>query len=294
MNRTHPSDVSVGPPDRPEHTVLQVTPYDRVASMLISLLILIGTATMTMLVLWLTSRVFAGQPPSPVQLENISGGDRTLGGGMELDAPDADQLGLETDLEERLLQDTMAVVADVVADNAAILDSSALTDHLETGPGGSTGRRGLWGDGEGPGPGKGRHWEVHFSETSLEVYAAQLDYFKIELGVVTRAGKVEYASRLSQSRPATRSGTTEGENRYYLTLLRGELEEADRQLLDKAGIEHKGGLIVKFLPRDVEEWLAELERDKAGGEADDVRATYFGIKRDGGDYAFYVIDQRYR
>jgi hypothetical protein len=263
--------------------------------MLIALLILIGSATLLMLILWLTSRIFAGQPPVPVLLQDITEGDGSLGGGMELDAPDADQIGLETDLEEPMLEETLAAVADVIASNAAILDNPALTDQIETGRGGSTGRGGTGrGYGTGPGTGRGRHWEVRFSRASLNEYAAQLDAFGIEIGVVQPGNRVEYASRLSQNRPQSRAGPADQDKRYYLTWRRGELEQFDRQLLDRAGIEHQGRLIVKFLPPQVESQLVQLERDKAGAEADDVRATYFGVRRTGGNYTFYVIDQTYR
>jgi hypothetical protein len=231
-----------------------------------------------------------------VLLEQIGEGDGELGGGMELDAPEADQLGLESDIEEPMLEETLAVVADVVANNAAVLDNPMLTSQLETGRGGSTGRGGLLGRGEGSGSGtgRGRHWEIRFAETSRAAYAAQLDYFKIELGVLKSGGRVEYAWNLSKSRPDSRSGTSEQESRYYLTWTSGEMEQYDRQLLGLAGIEIQGGLIMKFLPPEVESALIQLERAKAGSDADEVRATYFGIKREGNGYAFYVIDQAYR
>jgi len=274
---------------------LRVTKYDRVASLLIALLILVGSATLLMLILWLTSRIFATEPPVPVTLEQLGEGGE-MGGGMDLDAPDAEQLGLEVDLEEPMLEETLAVVADVVAANAAILDDPALTEQVETGRGGRTGRGGVYGYGEGSGTGRGRgrHWEIRFSDTTLREYAAQLDYFHIELGVLMPGGRIEYARNLSQGRPERRSGTTRQENRYYLVWSRGDMERFDRQLLDKARIDHQGRIIVKFLEPEVEAMLQRLERAKAGSEYRDVRATYFGVRRQGQGYVFYVIDQVFR
>jgi hypothetical protein len=79
---------------------LRVSAYERVASMLLALLVLIGVSVLTMFLLWLTSRIFASREPVPIQLEEIGTGDTGLTGGMQLDEPMADELGVETDLEE--------------------------------------------------------------------------------------------------------------------------------------------------------------------------------------------------
>lgn len=282
---------------RPARTGLKVTQYDQVASMLIALLILIGSATLLMLILWFTSRIFADQPAVPVTLEELGEGDGSLGEGMDLDAPDAEELGLDVELEEPQLEETLAAVADVVAANAAVLDSPALTDAIETGKGGRTGSgSGLGrGDGTGSGTGRGRRWKVTFADTTLEGYAEVLDYFRIELGVIMPGGRVEYASKLSQSRPERRSGRTEDEKRYYLIWDGGELEQVEHQLLDKAGItDHRGRPVAKFLEPDVEAQLQQKEKEAAGAEYNDVRTTYFGVKRAGRGYEFYVIDQAFR
>jgi hypothetical protein len=76
-----------------------------------------------------------------------------------------------------------------------------------------------------------------------------------------------------------------------LTWRRGDLEEADRELMARAEIPTEGKAILKFLPPNTEQALAMLERNKAGAEFENVRKTRFGVRSEKGGFAFYVIDQ---
>ena len=150
------------------------------------------------------------------------------------------------------------------------------------------------GDGRAPGfgpgrPGKPRHWEVIFLEgNTTGTYARQLDYFKIELGVLMPGNRVEYVKNLSNPRPERYSGAADAENRYYLPWQKGGLREADLELLTKAGVDPEGRPILKFIPPELESHLLQLERERAGKYADKVRATYFAIRGQGGGYEFFV------
>ena len=269
---------------------MEVSPYERVASLLIALLILFGAAVLIAFLLWLTSRVFASTKSVPVQLEEIGEG----GGLGETTDLDVEEIGLETDLEDPEFKDTLAVIADAVALKSSVLEDPTFLDNLEKGVGGRKGDGRIAGFGDGK-PGKPRHWEVRFIQgNTLKVYARQLDYFAIELGVLLPGNKVEYAYSLSQSRPARRSGPADQEKRYYLTWRQGGLEEADRELLTLARIQSEGRLILKFIPTELELKLIGLERERAGDDADKIRATIFQIRAEGGGYTFYVVDQTYR
>jgi hypothetical protein len=275
---------------------LEVSPYERVASMLLALLVLIGSAVLIMFILWLTSQIFASEAMPPVGLEEIGTGEGGLSGGMQLDAPMAEELGLETDLEEPALEETLAAIADVVASQVAMLDDPSLTEEVLTGRGGSTGDgRGL-GRGSGPGgSGKARHWEMQFpAGNTIDTYARQLDFFNIELGVLMPGNKVIYASNFANRKPTRREGPADQEKRYYLTWRRGGLEQADRELLSWAQINPGRNLILKFLTRELELDLQQKEKAYAGDESKRVKTTYFGIRPRSGGYEFYVIDQTYK
>jgi hypothetical protein len=277
---------------------LEVSPYERVASMLIALLVLIGSAVLIMFLLWLTSQIFASREAPPVLLEDIGIGDGGLTGGTELDAPLAEELGMETDLEEPSLEETLAVVADAVSSQVAMLEDPFATEDAVTGRGGSTGSGGGTGGGTGSGSGRARRWEVRFPPgNTIETYARQLDHFEIEMGVLIEGGRVLYAANFSQQRPTRREGRSSEEPRYYLTWRSGGLQQADRELLRNAGItaaQMKGKLILKFLTPELEADLQTKEKAYAGGTNRQIRTTYFGIRPSSGGYEFYVIDQTYK
>ena len=267
-----------------------VSRYERVASLLIALLILFGAAVLIAFLLWLTSQVFASSKAVPVQLEEIGEGGG-LGETMDLDV---EEIGLETDLEDPEFKDTLATIADAVALKTSELEDPTFLDNLKKGVGGRKGDGRTPGFGSGK-PGKLRHWEVQFIEgNTLKAYARQLDYFDIELGVLLPGNKVEYARNLSKSRPDRWSGPANEEERYYLTWRQGGLEEADRELLTLAGIQSEGRLILKFIPPELEMKLMTLERERAGDSADEIRATTFQIRAEQGVYTFHVVDQTYR
>ncbi len=267
---------------------LAVSRYDRVASMLISLVALIGAAVLGLLIVWLSNQIFSGRVAVPVVLEEIGTGDGPLGDGNDLEMPSEEMI----EQEEPMLQETLAAVADAVAAKQAVLADPALADEIESG-GKSSGRRGGNGLGDGTG-GRRRRWEVIFDKgNTLLGYARQLDFFGIELAVLMPDGKVEYAAKLSEPDPKRRTGPAKDEKRYYLTWRSGDLQQADAELLARAGIAANGQLVLKFIPAELEARLSAMEKARAGDEANNVRATRFGISPDASGYKFYVMDQTY-
>lgn len=264
---------------------LKVSRYDRVSSMLLSLVILLGVVVFVLLVIWLTSRIFLRQTAVSVELVELGSGDGPLGGGMELAEP------IDEEIEAPDVQQTLAVIAEAVALKTVQLDDPALGGRVGPGTG-----KGSGSTGKGSGSGTSRQWEVRFIKgNTLESYARQLDFFKIELGVLLPGNKVAYAYNLTKRKPDTRTAAADQEQRYYLTWRSGELEEADRELLARVGIQSAGRIILKFLPRQLEAQLAGMEKARAGRHADIVRRTRFEVRADGaGGYAFRIIDQSYR
>lgn len=271
---------------------LTVTPYERVASLVVALLILVGLAVALLFVLWLTSRIFASNIAVPVTWEQIGDGGG-LGGDTELET-DMEELVHEVEFEEPEFQDTLSTIADAVAEKAALLEDPTFSDQAgmtKGGPGGD-GRSAGFGPGR---PGKPRHWEVTFLEgNTSRTYARQLDFFQIELGVLLPGNRVEYARNVSKDKPDRRSGPADEEKRYYLTWQKGGLKEADLELLGKAGISAGDRPIIKFIPRELEMQLMELEKKRAGKNENRIRATYFAIRPKGNGYEFYVRDQTYK
>ncbi len=287
---TTPHPVNEPPP-------LRVSLYDRVASGLVALLIFVGVTVFCLFVIWLTNRLSPPMVAVPIQAENLGGSpDGVLGDSLQLDAPDAEEISREAELEEPQIAQTLALVETVVAAHLAELDNPQLSEDPESGKAGKsegTGNNPALGEGGGSAGGVPRYkrWVILYEAGSLEEYARQLDFFKIELAAVSQ-GKVEYANSFSQSRPRRRVvGRNAQENRLYMSWTEGSLKKFDLQLLRKAGINPQGKIVLQFYPPEVEAQLAQLEVAYRGHQPKQIRRTYFKVQRNGSGYRFVVVDQ---
>jgi hypothetical protein len=277
-----------------EPKTLRVTRYDKVSSMLLALLILIGSVVMIMLIAWLTSRIFVPQAAVPVELADFEGDDGPAGGGQTPEPPNPEEIQ-EMEIEEPVVEEVLKDVATVVK-QIPKLDDPLIAHKETTGMGFGHGEGRGRGDGKGDGSGgRGRRWEVHFNKgATLDVYAKQLDFFKIELAALLPDGRVAYAYNLSKRKPDVRYEQADKESRYYLTWRKGTLEDADKQLLQRAGIPLGEYIILKFLPPKLEAELQAMERAYAGVDPKNIRRTRFGVRSEGNGYAFYIIEQTYK
>ncbi len=282
---------------------MQVSAYDRVSSMLLALLLTSGVAATILFILWLGQHVLVTQVAVPAEIIEVSedgegGGDGRPAGGSQLDTP-SDEPFVGKDKETIDIQQDVSVLGAAIAAKSVELDDPELvapTRHGSFGSGG--GIYGGFGDGRGLGHGPGkpgwpRHWEVIFSKATLDVYARQLDFFKIELGILQPDNKIIYAYNLAHPKPDTRvvANPALNEKRYYLTWRNGEMQQADRDLLAKAGIDPGDRLILKFLPKEVELELMGLEKAFNNLTPKEIKKTRFGVQPDGGGFKFYVLEQ---
>jgi hypothetical protein len=165
------------------HYDLKTNAYDRVSSMVIALLVLVGLTVVILFFLWLTSTLFPTKTAVPVITEPIGEGGG-LGDNMELD-PNVTEPGIETEFEQPELKTTLETITDALALKSA-MQMEQIEDERETGVGGPRGDGSAPGHGSGR-PGKPRHWEVQFLEgNTLDLYANQLDYFESSSGYSCR------------------------------------------------------------------------------------------------------------
>jgi hypothetical protein len=264
---------------------LKSSRYDRVASMLISTLILSGASVAVLFVLWLSTHQ---DVPRSFKLIQFVGehGENSPVGTEELDAPQLAELS-DAPLIEPVVELSTLLSSEVVA-VAAQLDTASIT----TAGGGRPDIRVV-----GP-PSKEivprwERWELRYEAASLEGYAKQLDYFGIELGAAGGKRQVDYASKLAAATPVTRTGEGSEEQRLYLTWRGGRLEVLDRQLLQKAGIDVKNRIVMQFYPQRIEDLLARVELDYTkDGKVESLRKTIFGVRATGDGYDFFIIEQR--
>ena len=281
---------------------LQVSAYDRASSLLVALLISVGVAAAMLFFIWLSSKITFRQRAVDVELTEVSqdgegGGDGRAAGGSQLDAPSDEPL-VGADKESSDLQESINTLSDAVAAKSVEIDDFDAVRPTRRGSFGSGGGiYGGFGTGRGLGHGSGkpgwpRNWEVLFAKNTLAAYARQLDFFKIELGVLM-PGKIVYVYNLHKPKPDTRTVASEkaDEQRYYLIWQNGELEKADKELLARAGVDFGDYPILKFLPTDTEKQLAAAERSYNNAEPKNIRKTRFGVQAAGDGFEFHVIDQ---
>lgn len=296
MSVTHTrSGAKIGRTREPEE--MSVNSYDRVSSLLVSVLILFGFIVGLMFLVWLSTRWKYTPPVVPVVMADELGG-----GGSGSGAPGEQQLEEVNpeevkDLQEPPIDQSVQLITDVVSTQAVDLEAlQGASSGAGNGQGNGTG------DGRGPGPGgpgtatQLPDWEVRFNATTIELYAQQLDFFGIELGAIGGGKKtVDYASKLSDAKPVARSGTGDQEKRRYLVWRKGPLAAADKTLLAKAGVETSGRVVLQFLPDPTERQMAQLEAEHAKGrKLNQIRRTVFGVKGTAGAFEFFVLEQDYR
>lgn len=280
---------------------LKLSTYEQVASLLVSLLILVGTAVLALVLILMTSRKAVPTPTVPIVFAEEGYGRGDHEAGTARDATNSPQIEELDEFFPPQMNEPIEAVTTVVASDVVSLDNldAQLASISTSGTG--TGR----GDSRPPGPlGEGssdvvprwERWQVRFASADLEAYARQLDFFKIELAAIGGGrDTVDYAAKLSQPQPLRRSGPSASEKRLYMTWRSGELVEADKSLLAKAGIDTVGRVVLQLYPPETEALLAGLEQKQAGNRSlKDIKRTVFGIRGGAGKYEFFVIAQDYR
>lgn len=282
---------------RSDALLLQVTVYDRVASMLLALLALVGISVACLLLVWLSNRLLVVQRAVPVTLQPLGGGAEwgELLGSMQLESPSPEEVAAQADLEIPEFRQMVAAVAEAVALRRADLVDPALEDNSPAARGGrSQGTGSVVGYGE-PGDGSGnrpQRWEIEFAQgATLDLYARQLDHFGIELGAISVTSQIVYAANFSSPAPSRRVGRRADEQRLYMAWRDGALKEADRRLLTRAGVDVAGKVVVQFFPPELEQRLAALEQQFADRQPRSIRKTRFGVRASPAGFEFYVIEQ---
>jgi hypothetical protein len=264
-----------------------------------ALILFIGTFVLMLFIIWLTSRW--SFPPKAIEpiIENPAGrGDNPEGFERDFEPPGAEEV---EELMEPTLQDTLEAVTDAVSSVAGAL---VTTDTQATATTAGTGA----GDSRPPGPeGEGEdiiprfeRWQLNFTARDVRQYATQLDFYGIELGAIGGPIQgVDVAKNLVASPQTYRIVDTGAEKRlYFMWSTPSPLMEFDRQLLQQAGIQLPSRQMLKFITKDLENQLAQIELDysksKGHPSVTEIAKTVFESQPEGSGYQFVVVSQRYR
>ena len=283
-----------GQSGRPSNQKMRTHLFDQVSSLLMALIVLIGSMVAMMFVAWvLTSSQQIDLKP-PVRITSVTFGSSQS---VEQDFEEPAESEIES-LVEPTLEQTVQHVTD--------LPSTVRAQFAIQGPNGDGEFKGTKASELSVGPAgspdvpKYLRWELRFNARSEKEFAAQLDQLNIELGAFGGGEKgIDYVAAPFDKSSTRHSSDPEAEKRLYFSWNKPTpLQRYEQRLVQRAGIAYSGRQLVKFIPPELEISLADKELEYAQSHGFDsvaaIAKTVFQCRAVAGKYDFAVIDQRYR
>ena len=282
--------------------VMGETSYDIATSAQIAAGLALAALVALLIAIWL-SNLLPDTQAVPVIMEAGDGGfedgspDESLSVESPLDPTDDPAITNEQDVSQ-LEQITEQVVT--LSQNVSELTPPSETSDQSGNPGSADGTGGRpFGTGGGirGGTKREQRWFVEFADKGdLRSYARQLDFFKIELGCAFKDGRMVYLKNISGSPVVRTERLNSNDKRLFMNWQGGDRVKADIELLQKAGIKDaESGMVLHFYDPATEQLLAKIEMERAGGRpAEQIRRTYFQVKKAGSGYEFVVSSQKLR
>ena len=287
------STPSTMPSSQRKHYHLVANSFDRVSSLLVAMLLLFGSAVAVLVIIFLF-RKFSPADEAEAMIRIFKPrGEPVKGYEEDLEPP-----GLEdapTDLPPQL-QETLKELTNAITNKTAVLSNESFVADKVAGYGTGKGHKDY--DGTGGEGGNDPPKELRFSPKSDADYAAMLDYYKAEIGVLDRRNnKIFYVKGLSQAKPQTREGKPGDEKRFYFRSTGPPLSPIEVKFARKARIMKAGALIFVFYPDNIANDIFAKEearaRDFGRTKLEEIDRTYFRCEKKGSGYNFTVEDQKY-
>lgn len=279
------------------------TQYDMATSAQIAAALFLAGVSGLLIAVWL-SNLLPDQPSLPLVSSPDGGGweDGDPNETLDVESPEdpSDDPSLSNDQEVSQLEQITEQVMTLSDSAASMTQPNAFTDPSGGGnPGSAEGTGGRpFGSG---GPGRGgqkreQRWVVEFADRgNLKSYAAQLEGLNIEIGCAFPDGRIFYLSNMSSNPTVRTAQLSSDDGRLFMNWEGGDRVKADIELLQKAGVpEPETGKILHFYDPAVEQKMLQLELSYANKSPDQIRRTYFTVKKNGGQYEFVVTNQKLR
>lgn len=279
-------------PRRPRYA-LQVNSYDRTSTLLIALLLAVGTSVFGLSIVFFSNKFGATIQAIEFVPVEASSPNANQGIAEEPEPPGAQDA---PDLSEPQLQDTLDAL-DAMSLTSTMLSDEAIDAATEAGKG-----EGL-GDARQAGPGgegvvervpRWERWKIRFEPSSPAAFSAWLDQYKVRVGVIGRDNKLHMAWNFTKSLE-TEAAESAAYNAWGRTVpADGPMPELTRQLAAKAGVAQFGRFTLLFFPFEVEQLLWTIEKaSNASGDPNHIRETVFTVVEGREGYTFEVVDQKY-
>ena len=298
--------MSQAPPtvEAPPQPVMGTTQYDKASAGMIAAVAGLLGLTGLLIAIWFTNRIPAPPEPIPFEIVEMPGGfeDGEPDESLELESPEeevpdpaiAETTDEQSQIEEML--ETIVELSDSASQEVDTIESESSKNTGQVGSASGTGKRplGMGGGGKGGFP-REQRWRIKFDDGDLDTYAKQLDFFKIELGALFQDGRLVFIKDMSQPNPTKREVKTgAGEDRLYMTWRGGSRKQADASLFQRAGVQGAGNaMLMHFYAPETEQLLARTEVAYRNRKSDEIRSTYFSVRKDGAGFKFVVTSQSY-
>lgn len=283
--------------------VMAETGYDIATSAQIAAALGLAAFVGLLIAIWL-SNLLPEVVVTPIVMEVGDGGfeDGSPDESLNVESPEdpTDDPSLSNDQDVSQLEQITEQVASLSETAAALVQPNSFTDPSGGGNPGSaegTGGRPYGSGGGGRGGAKReQRWLVQFADKGdLKSYSRQLDFFNIELGCAFPDGRIFYLKDMSTSPAVREERMSSKDKRLFMNWQGGDRIKADIELLTKAGVpDPASGTVLHFYAVATEEMMARLEQEYGGKPPDQIRRTYFQVKKAGSGYEFVVTSQKLR
>lgn len=274
---------------------LSVNAFDRTATLLIALLVMVGVAVLGLSIVFFANKF--GSPIHAIEFVPREATSATANQGVA-DQPEPPGIEEAAELAEPQLMDTLDALESLAAMTDAMFADESVDslDDASKGEGlGDARQAGPGGDGVVERVPRWERWKIRFEPESSEDFSAWLDFHKIRVGVLGRDNQVHLAYDFTKASPSVEAADPQDYVAWGRTIpADGPMPALTRALALSSGVAKFGRITLLFFPFEVEAELYLLEDAKNPyNDPNRIRETVFTVVRAGAGFEFEVIDQKY-
>jgi hypothetical protein len=277
------------------HYRLQANSIDKVQSLVLALLVLLGTTVLVLGIIFLF-RKFSPEKAVPdlIPINTAPRGEKPKGTADDIEPP-----GLEDapEINEPELQETLKELTTALTSKTAMLSDEVFNTDKQAGRG--TGQGSIDGTGNTPGGGgNAPPKELRFEPQSPQDYAAMLDHFGVTLAVLDpRSKRIFYAKNLTAAKPTVWDEPYTPPQDFYFVARGAPLQPIEIELARNAGIMKVGATLITLWPPARAQEIYQQEQtwmhSKGRKSIDEIEKTYYRVERKGREFEIKVEDQTY-
>jgi hypothetical protein len=273
---------------------LTVNSYDRAATLVLSLLIMIGAAVVSLAVIFFANKFTTTIEPIAFVPVEASSPNANQGFAEDPEPPGVEEA---SELAEPELQDTLDALS-TLSMNEALVSDQALDAAEDAGKGeglGDARQAGPGGDGVVERVPRWERWKIRWEPNSGADFAKWLDQYKIRVGVIGRDNRVHAAWNFTTGAIQAEAAEPQDYAAWGQTVpADGPMPRLTSNLASQAGILARGRIVLLLYPFEVEQVLWTMEQEKnPTKDPNKIRETIFTVLQERGGYRFEIVNQKY-